>query len=174
MDLILGCLGRRRISRTEKKAHSSTGAFKRQRGYTFIEKTMISDEKTDMSTQDAAAAIFSALANAEKPGHNLDVTIQDIVAQAGGWYERLAVAVFDAIQKALKEGSPIREAMKGAYEKASEAAVGIADFARDHPLYTAAICAVIALGILMILAPYVIHALGFGVLGPEAGTFRLG
>ncbi len=171
MDLFLGCLGHRRIRRTEKKAHN---AFKSQHGYTSSdEKTMIYIEKTHMSTEDAAAAIFSALTNAEKPGHNLDVTVQEIVAQAGGWYERLAIAVFNAIQKALKEGSPIREAMKGAYDRASKAAAGIGDFARDHPLYTAAICAVIALGILMILAPYIIHALGFGVLGPEAGTFRL-
>ena len=95
--------------------------------------------------------------------------MQDIATQAGGWRERLAIAVLTALQNALKGGTPFREAMSGAYQKASDAAAGIADFAREHPLYAAAICTVIALGILMILAPYVIHALGFGVLGPVEG-----
>lgn len=89
----------------------------------------------------------------------------------GGWYQRLALAVLDAIRAALKDGSPLREAMREAYERASEAAKGIADFAREHPLYTATICAVIALGILVILAPYIIEALGFGALGPVEGWF---
>ena len=55
------------------------------------------------------------------------------------------------------------QAMKDAFEKATSAAVG---FARDHPVY----CTIIALGILVILAPWVIEALGFGELGPIEGT----
>jgi hypothetical protein len=91
----------------------------------------------------------------------------------GSWYQRLALAVLDAIRAALKDGSPFREAMRGAYDRASEAAKGIADFAHQHPLYTTTICAVVALGILVILAPYVIEALGFGALGPVEGWFFL-
>lgn len=126
-------------------------------------------EKTTTSTQEAAAAILSVLQTAKKPGQNFDIAVQDIAIQAGGWCERLAIAVLIALQNALKEGSPLREAMRDVYQKASDVAAGIADFAHEHPLYTAAICAMIALGIPMILTPYIIHALGFGILGPVEG-----
>lgn len=66
----------------------------------------------------------------------------------------------------------MREAMKDAYEKAIGAADGIAGFSREHPVLTGCICAVIALGILVILAPAVIHALGFGVEGVVEGTIK--
>lgn len=123
-----------------------------------------------LSTEDATSAILSALLNAEKPGPTLELTIQDLAAQAGGWSEWLAVSVLNALQKVLKEGTNLlRGAMKEAYEKARIAAENIKDFAHDHPLYTAAICVVIALGVLVILSPVVIHALGFTAAGVEAG-----
>lgn len=122
-----------------------------------------------MSVEEASATILSILQNAEKAGKSLDIAVQDIATQAGGWRERLAIAVLTALLNALKGGTPFQEAMSGAYQKASDAAAGIADFAREHPLYAAAVCAVVALGILMILAPYIIHALGFGVMGPVEG-----
>lgn len=80
--------------------------------------------------------------------------------------------MLNALQKALKDGSNLlRGAMKEAYDKASIAAEAIKDFAHEHPLYTAAICVVVALGILVILTPVIIHALGFTAAGVEAGEF---
>ena len=138
--------------------------------YAFIsEKGATQDPEKPINVQDVAAAILSALHKADNPGHDLDLAVQDIVSQAGGWYEHIAIAVLTALRNALMEGSPMRQAMGVAFEKARDAAAGIADFAREHPLYTAAICAVIALGILVILAPSVIAALGFSELGPVEG-----
>lgn len=131
-----------------------------------------STTQTDEATANATSAILSALLQAEKPGRNLDLTVQDLVAQAGGWYERLAVSVLNALLKVIKDGSnALRGAMKEAYDRASEAAKRIGWWAHDHPLYATAMGVVIALGVLVILGPGIIHALGFGVLGPEAGRF---
>ena len=121
------------------------------------------------TTPEVAAAICSALREAEKPGRDLDTAIKDIVSQAGGFSERIAAAILAALQKALKEGSPMRQAMREAYNKASDAAAGLPGFAREHPIF----CTVIALGILVILAPAIIHALGFGLSGPIEGESSL-
>jgi hypothetical protein len=59
--------------------------------------------------------------------------------------------------------------LKEAYDKAVTEAAKSADFARDHPVWTT----LIALGILAVLLPWVIEALGFGVEGPVAREFVL-
>lgn len=69
------------------------------------------------------------------------------------------------LENLLKEGSPISQAMRQAYDKACDAAASLAEFVHEHPI----LCTVIALGILVILAPAVIHTLGFGALGPGEG-----
>ena len=79
------------------------------------------------------------------------------------------VAVFSALQKALKEGSLMREAMSEAFKKANDAAAAIFDFAQNHPI----LYALIVLGILMLLAPTIIHTLGFSALGPVEGESNL-
>ena len=133
-----------------------------------------------------AADILSALMKVEKPGRDLDTTIQNIVnkaggwhqqivardvfTQAGGWRERIAVAVVAALVKALKDTNTLmHQAMAEAYQKASDAAAAISDWAKEHPLYATALVLVIALGILIILTPYIIHALGFGIEGVVEG-----
>ena len=62
-------------------------------------------------------------------------------------------------------------ALKEAYDKACDAAKAIEGFAAEHPIATAVFCTVIALGVLVILAPYVLEALGFAELGPIEGKF---
>ena len=52
--------------------------------------------------------------------------------------------------------------MKDAFDKAIDAAV---EFVKDNPIF----CTLVALGILVILAPWAIEALGFGELGPIEG-----
>jgi hypothetical protein len=54
------------------------------------------------------------------------------------------------------------EAMKDAVQKSTAAAT---EFAKEHPVF----CTVVALGILVLLAPWAIEALGFGELGPIEG-----
>ena len=60
-------------------------------------------------------------------------------------------------------------AMNDAYKKAFDAAMSIEELAREHPVLTGVFCTVVALGILVILAPYVLEALGFAELGPIEG-----
>ncbi|MCJ1393178.1 hypothetical protein MMC18_006050 [Xylographa bjoerkii] len=142
------------------------------KGYSLTKAPLVSKSPVHKSDEEIATSILTTLLAAEKPGHSLSIALNDIIVQSGGWTERIAVAVLNAIQNALKEGSPLREAMKDAYEKALDVAAKVLGFARDHPVLTGVFCAVIALGILMLLAPAIIHALGFGVLGPVEGEYR--
>ncbi|EXJ55687.1 hypothetical protein A1O7_08616 [Cladophialophora yegresii CBS 114405] len=58
----------------------------------------------------------------------------------------------------------VKGPLKDAFVKAVDAAAG---FARDHPVWTT----LIAVGILAVLLPWAVEALGFGVEGPAARTF---
>ena len=65
----------------------------------------------------------------------------------------------------------MNEVMSVAYTKACEAAKAIEGFAADHPLATAVFCTIIALGVLVVLTPFVLEALGFASLGPVEGKY---
>jgi hypothetical protein len=121
-------------------------------------------EKHPQSTESLAADILSTLYAADTNDEHLIQRIQDTVHETG-WYESLAAAVLSGLENALKAGAPMGQAMKDAYEKATQIAADVLDFAKEHPVF----CAVVALGILVILAPWAIEALGFGELGPIEG-----
>ncbi|KAH9205772.1 hypothetical protein DL95DRAFT_397352 [Leptodontidium sp. 2 PMI_412] len=58
--------------------------------------------------------------------------------------------------------------MKEAFDRAS----GVAEeFAREHPVLVGVMVTLVALGILALVMPWVIEALGFGALGPVEGMF---
>ena len=122
-------------------------------------------ESSTPSTPAAATKVVLTLQGAEKAGYNLQAVIEDIVTQAGGWSERIAVSILALLENILKAGSPLGQAMKEAYDKACEAAKSLGEFIHDHPIWFT----IIALGILVILAPAVLQALGFGALGPVEG-----
>lgn len=124
-----------------------------------------------LTSDEAASSIVSAMLTAAKPGSSLDTTIQTLVHQAGGWSEYLANKVLTSLEAVLKAGKDMAPAMKEAYDKACEAAKKIEGFAADHPVATAVFCTVIALGVLVVLAPYVLELLGFAELGPVEGEF---
>ena len=112
---------------------------------------------------------MSAILDADKTGPSLDATIRSLVHQAGGWSEYLATKILTALEAVLKAGKQMNAAMQEAYDKACEAAKKIEGFAADHPIATAVFCTVIALGVLVVLAPYVVELLGFGEVGPIEG-----
>lgn len=124
-----------------------------------------------LTIEKAASSIISALQDAEKAGPSLNSTIKSIVHQAGGWSEYLAAKIVSALEAVLKAEGEMNGALKEAYDKACEEAKKIEGFAAEHPVATAVFCTVIALGILVIVAPYAIEALGFGALGPVEGEF---
>ena len=91
--------------------------------------------------------------------------IQDIV-RVTGLYETLAVAVLNRMENALKAEVPMGQAMRDAYDKAAKVVEEVWQFAKDHPVFVA----VVGLGVLVVLAPWAIAALGFGELGPIEGV----
>jgi hypothetical protein len=56
-------------------------------------------------------------------------------------------------------------AFRAAYKTARESAQAIEGSAQDHPVFTLAV----ALGILAIMAPWILQLLGFTKLGPASG-----
>lgn len=68
----------------------------------------------------------------------------------------------------LDSGKVLVGAMKETYDKVKEVAE---NFVKEHPILTAMIVTVIAIGILVVLVPWAVEALGFGELGPVEGKF---
>jgi len=118
------------------------------------------------TTQSLAQEILSTLYTAQTNDENLENRIKDIVSVTG-WYESLAIAVLTGMENALKAEVPMGQGMRDAYDKAANVIEEVWHFAEDHPVFVA----VVALGILVVLAPWAIAALGFGELGPIEGTF---
>ncbi|KIM83390.1 hypothetical protein PILCRDRAFT_69592, partial [Piloderma croceum F 1598] len=118
------------------------------------------------TTESLAADILSTLYAADTNDEHLIRRLQNVVHETG-WYEDLAAAVLTGLENALKAEAPMGQAMKDAYEKATQIVADVLEFAKEHPVF----CAVVALGILVILAPWAIEAVGFGELGPIEGTF---
>jgi hypothetical protein len=127
------------------------------------------DVKTPpQTTEEIAFAIISTLFNAEKPGRDLEHRLRDLVSTCG-WYEGLAKRILDGLVDALNSGAAMGGAMKEAFDKATAIA---SELVREHPVYSAAIATVVAIGILALLAPWAVEALGFGELGPTEGEFH--
>jgi hypothetical protein len=120
-------------------------------------------DKDRRTAQTVATDVLNVLRDAEKNGRDLKRAFQNIVGEYGST-EKVATAILSGVEKILKNGAPMAQAMKDAFQRATNAAEA---FAREHPVYST----VIALGILVILAPWVIKALGFGQLGPIEGKF---
>ncbi|KAF2798924.1 hypothetical protein K505DRAFT_189854, partial [Melanomma pulvis-pyrius CBS 109.77] len=118
------------------------------------------------TAEEIAEQVVHAIVNAEKGGKHLHKTLNNIVG-ATGWTEKVAEWTLAKLEQALKEASKLGPALKEAYDKAWEAARGIEGFVQEHPVF----CTVIALGVLVMIAPWAIEALGFGELGPIEGSF---
>ncbi|KAI9882913.1 MAG: acetate non-utilizing protein 9 [Watsoniomyces obsoletus] len=125
-----------------------------------------------MTIQEAASSIISTLQSAKTTDarSSLNVKIQDIVHQAGGWSEYLATAILSNLERLLRAANSLELELSGvlkkAYDKACEAADEFKDFVKEHPIATEIFCTVIAIGILAVLMPWVLGLLGFGVEGP--------
>lgn len=139
-----------------------------------VQKPPRDSEKSRLCNEEAATSIVSAMWDADEISPSLDATIQSLVHQAGGWSDYLAHKIVASLEPVLKAGKPKNAAMREAYDKGCEAAKEIKGFAADHPMATAVFCTVIALGVLEVLAPYVVEWLaiwvGFGESGPIEGT----
>ncbi|KIL66900.1 hypothetical protein M378DRAFT_160444 [Amanita muscaria Koide BX008] len=132
------------------------------------EKKQTTESLTEdsLSTESLAEDILSTLYTADTNDEHLAQRIQDLIHETE-WYEDLAIVILNGLENALKASAPMGQAMKDAYEKAAQVVADIWGFAKEHPVF----CALVALGILVILLPWAIEVLGFGELGPTEGSF---
>jgi hypothetical protein len=117
------------------------------------------------TAEEIADEVTEAILNAEKGGEQLRRTLDTIVGEYG-WTEKVAEWTLAKLEQALNEASKLGPALKEAYDKTLDIAQGIEGFIKEHPVF----CTIIALGVLVIIAPWAIEALGFGELGPIEGT----
>lgn len=109
--------------------------------------------------------IVEILLNAEKPDNKIRQQLAGVV-HTEGWYESLAKRILNHLVDALNSGKAMGHTMKKAFDRATKAAE---EFVEKHPVYTAVIVTVVAIGILVLLVPWVVEALGFAELGPVEG-----
>ena len=147
MDFLLQCLGHR---------PSTTRAVQ------------LSDNEDDATH--TANTFINTIFLAEKTGSELRQSLANIIDTNSWrqvtWREKFARTVFEAMQKGIETARPMSAAFRESYEKVEGVVNGIEGFVKEHPI----LCALIALGILVLLAPWVIEALGFaegGILEGE-------
>ncbi|EGP82410.1 uncharacterized protein MYCGRDRAFT_51611 [Zymoseptoria tritici IPO323] len=101
--------------------------------------------------------------------------VHNTIAEASWWNDAIAERILQLLQTALAANASMGPAMKAAFDKALQCAKDIGklteDFANEHPFLVSIVCAVVAIGILYLLAPWIIEALGFTEFGPAAGSF---
>jgi hypothetical protein len=140
MDSFLQCLGRRA---------RATGT------------TRLPDDDTAKTANTFVDTLFVA----EKDGVELRLALDGII-RTNGWKQNFARAVFEALQKAIQTARPMGDALREIYEKVVHVLDEVEGFVKEHQI----LCALIALGILVLLSPWVIEALGFaegGILEGE-------
>lgn len=121
--------------------------------------------ESEPTEEEFATRILDTLFTFEKSGEALNLHLKSIVS-ATSWTESLARRILDGIVSALDSGKVLVGAMKETYDKVRLVAE---DFVAKHPILTEVIVTVIAIGILAMLVPWAVEALGFGELGPIEG-----
>ncbi|KAF1938908.1 hypothetical protein EJ02DRAFT_505155 [Clathrospora elynae] len=113
----------------------------------------------------------AALLSAHDPAAAIADDVLASIVGAYGWKENIAKLILKKLTAALQCADDAREKLgpvvNDAYHKAWEAAKSTKGFVIEHPV----MCTVIALGVLCLVAPFVLPTLGFAELGPVGGTF---
>ena len=122
-------------------------------------RTTISAKQEEKLAADVVNVLFSS------DGQSLKQQLDDML-RTYGWYESLAKRILNRLINALNAGKTMGGAMKRAFDRAYEVTN---DFVQKHPIFAAAIITVIAIGVLVLLVPLVVEALGFAELGPVEG-----
>ncbi|OLN87069.1 hypothetical protein CCHL11_06479 [Colletotrichum chlorophyti] len=116
--------------------------------------------------QDAATEFINILRTAKKGGKDLEHRLRCIVSTTS-WTEEIAKLILGGVETLVRNRDTVGQVVREAMDRAIDAAVSAFEFAKEHPVFVT----VVALGILVIIAPWVMEALGFGEFGPVAGTF---
>lgn len=131
-------------------------------------KTTTAIKLEDDEATRAADTLINTIFLAEKNGLELRQSLEEII-RTNSWRQNFAKAVFEAMQHAIEPARPMGDALREVYEKVACVVYSVEGLVRDHPV----VCALIALGILVLLAPWVVEALGFaegGILEGENCT----
>lgn len=126
-------------------------------------------EKSQYDTE--AQEIVDVLYDSEKSGLALQTRLDEIIS-SGGWNERLAEAILYTLENSIQAGRVMSGVLEEAYKRAVDAVNKTQEFERDHPLFSAILVTIVVLGILVLLMPWAIEALGFAAEGPVAGKYR--
>ncbi|KAK0761742.1 hypothetical protein N5P37_004541 [Trichoderma harzianum] len=129
------------------------------------------------TVEETAENIIDILLAAEKSGPLLSAKLDDAVF-ATGWSEWLAKNILKKLEEVLRDGrEKMGPAMAEAYDQASKAAEitfsDLFEYVKEHPVEIAAtvLLSLLAFGVLVRLMPVALELLGFGELGPTAGSF---
>ena len=131
------------------------------------EKQALAPNQTTRPLDEVANDVVNTILAAEKAGARLKAELDSIVG-CYGWKEYLAEKVLEKLGAALQGAhDKLGPAIRDAYNKAWIAANEIEGFVIQHPV----MCTIIALGVLAVIAPWVIEVLGFAELGPVEGAY---
>jgi len=130
-----------------------------------------------LSIQEASDQIASVLFHSTAEDIPLQRQVNSIIHQAGGWTESLAEAILttftrtlsDALSEAIAPASALPPLIHDALAKVIDAGKQTAElaewFVEEHPVWTGVILTLVALGVLWLLWPWILGALGFGEEG---------
>ncbi|KAI3391561.1 hypothetical protein diail_7155 [Diaporthe ilicicola] len=123
-------------------------------------------EQPVRAPEDAADDFIDILRISEKGGKDFERRLKNVVS-VDSWTEDVAMYILQGVEALVQHHYTVGEVVRDAINKSTDAAEAIFDSAKDHPV----LVTIVALGVLAIIAPWVLEALGFGELGPVADTF---
>lgn len=165
LEPILSCLGLTLLKQPGQQDPDDCYCFSHEPEYSDKDcLPAYSQPSTDIDTETDAMAtsIMHALLNASTP-QDLHKTLSNHFS-AMSWTTTLAQSILKKLEHTLSNVDPSKfgNLLKDAFERATREAV---DFAREHPVY----CTIIALGILVMVMPWVLQVLGFAEVGIVKG-----
>ncbi len=126
----------------------------------------------DPRDKDAVSAFFARLlttdVNDDRLKHKLDKEIRD-----AGWTEDIAKGLLARLAAAIEDSEDTLGAgVRDLVEKINEVVAISFEWADEHPAEAAILSTLVAVGVLYLLAPYILTILGFAAEGPVAGRFH--
>ncbi|EGP84567.1 uncharacterized protein MYCGRDRAFT_105798 [Zymoseptoria tritici IPO323] len=162
--MVFSCFGRTRLLSSPKDS---------------IHCSLLSEKNCDSKYEDysdshlAEKMVFTLHTRSMSTGE-LRVALEGAIRETS-WAESIARRILGLLETALAAEASMGPAMKEAFNKAMESAKNITELGeelvKEHPIIAGIVCAILALGILYLLAPAVIELLGFTELGPAPGSF---
>jgi hypothetical protein len=110
--------------------------------------------------------ILSILFSAEKAGAELAGQLEGVVGTTS-WSEYLALQVYEGLCNAIRTGAHVGTALARALQRVGEE---VYEFVMENPEFVAGI---LAIGVIALLVPWALAALGFGAEGPGAGELLI-